>query len=57
MEEHRKEVVLLNLKIRELEDRSGERGEVDISHISKISRKFGREYGQLYGGDDKIGKI
>jgi hypothetical protein len=42
MDEHRKEIVLMNLKIREMEDRSGERGEVDISHISKISRKFGR---------------
>lgn len=43
------------MKIEESEDR--ERDEISISQISKISKKVARDCGQLYGGDQNIGKI
>lgn len=45
------------MRIQELEDKLNEREDVNISHISNISKRVGVVSGQFYGGDDKVGSI
>ena len=53
---HQQEIISRDQTIHELEEKI-DRNEVDISQISKISKKERKGYGQLYGGDEKVGRI
>lgn len=45
------------MQIQELEERVADREDVNISHISNISRRVGVVSGQFYGGGEVVGKI
>lgn len=45
------------MRIQELEERLADREDVNISHISNISRRVAVVSGQFYGGEEGVGKI
>ena len=54
----RKELADREIKIVELEQAiEGKESHVNISQISKISKKVDIKYGQLYGGESRVGQI
>lgn len=55
--EHEKEINDRDLKIQELEEKINQKEDVNISHISNISKRVGVISGQFYGAESAVGKI